>query len=368
MDALLRWGIENSSTATGQPAPPVQPRKDLDPAIIDHILGKPDAVKMKEALEIAVDEGRDEDERVEALEEFEMLVELIDNANDLAKLKLWEPLQRLLTSPSSSDAIKRQVLWIVGTAVQNNPSAQASYLNLSPLSTLLSFLSPSVPSAKTRAKAVYALSGLLKLNRAAVKQMDDVGGWETLDNALEDSDISVRRKAAFLLNSLLLPTTPFATITPTLSPAPVLGATSNSTALTLHSSQAQPEVGAQVSQPVHPNSHASMLSDPTSFSTSELTKSAIERRGLLKTLIRALVTPVPHGPDGESEGDAELEEKVINLLHTYIISCHGHVADEQRQALSSYIKEQSVNTGGHAQLAERWGLAKDDLTALQEAL
>jgi hsp70-interacting protein len=37
---------------------------------------------------------------------------------------MWEPLQNLLIAPSSSDAIKTNVLWIIGTAVQNNPAAQ----------------------------------------------------------------------------------------------------------------------------------------------------------------------------------------------------------------------------------------------------
>jgi hsp70-interacting protein len=75
MDSLLRWSIENSSPSTG----PVQPRKDLDPAIIDHILGKPDAVLMKEALAIAVDEKKSEDERVEALDNLEMVSRVLCN-------------------------------------------------------------------------------------------------------------------------------------------------------------------------------------------------------------------------------------------------------------------------------------------------
>jgi len=51
-----------------------------------------------------------------------MLVENIDNANDLEKLGMWEPLQGLLASPS--DDVKVQALWVIGTAVQNNPAAQ----------------------------------------------------------------------------------------------------------------------------------------------------------------------------------------------------------------------------------------------------
>ena len=162
MESLLRWGIENSTTPDGQQQPPVQPRTDLDPGIIEHILGKPDAVLMKEALEVAVDERRDEDERLQALDDFEMVRQVIQyngfvahascsswniltmpmvsdhdligssvrlivfGRADLVKLKMWEPLQNLLTSPSSSDEIQTQVLWIIGTAVQNNPSAQTA--------------------------------------------------------------------------------------------------------------------------------------------------------------------------------------------------------------------------------------------------
>ena len=79
MDSLLRWSIEHSTPRSADAPPPV--RGDFDPGIIDHILGKPDAVLMKEALEIALDENRDEDARVQALDDFEMLIEHIDNAN-----------------------------------------------------------------------------------------------------------------------------------------------------------------------------------------------------------------------------------------------------------------------------------------------
>ena len=72
MENLLRWGLANSDTRDPNQPPP-QPRTDLDPAIIDAILGKSDAELMKEALAVAVDEKRDEDERIQALDDFEMV-------------------------------------------------------------------------------------------------------------------------------------------------------------------------------------------------------------------------------------------------------------------------------------------------------
>ena len=72
MESLLRWGIAHSAPGdANQPAP--RPRTDLDAGVIDAILGKSDAQLMMEALAIAVDETKDEDERVQALDDLEMV-------------------------------------------------------------------------------------------------------------------------------------------------------------------------------------------------------------------------------------------------------------------------------------------------------
>jgi len=352
MESLLRWGLENSSNNPVQQTEPSQPPKVLDPAIIDAILGKSDADLMKEALAVALNESKPEDDRIQALDDFEMLVEQIDNASNLENLKMWEPLQGLLTS--STDAIQRQVLWVIGTAIQNNPSAQASYLSLSPLPTLLSFLSPTVPSAKTRSKAVYTLSGLLKHNANAVRQMQDADGWSYLKMALEDSDITVRRKAAFLLNSLLFPNEH--------DQQPQSTPTRHANAPTLHGSETSN------SATVHPNSHASMLSDPASMSTSGLTQLALEQHGIVQTLVQSLVSPLPFGPDGESEHDAEYEEKVMHVLHTYLTLCHAQILPGDKKALAGFVLEQAQLAGGYASLAEKWSMTAEDISALRQAL
>ena len=43
---------------------------------------------------------------------------------DLEKLGLWPALISLLDSAESSTEIKVMVLWVIGTAIQNNPEAQ----------------------------------------------------------------------------------------------------------------------------------------------------------------------------------------------------------------------------------------------------
>lgn len=71
MESLLRWGIEHSND--GGPPPEPSRIQNLDPGIIDAILGRPDSELMKEALAVAKDEKRTEDERIQALDDFEMV-------------------------------------------------------------------------------------------------------------------------------------------------------------------------------------------------------------------------------------------------------------------------------------------------------
>lgn len=170
---------------------------------------------------------------------------------------------------------------------------------------------------------MYALSGLLKHNATAVKKFTELQGWNTLRNSLEgesdldclatpyissypvtDSDIALRRKTAFLINTLLTPTS---------------GETSSAPA-SVHSPSS-------TNAPVHPNSHASMLSDPASVSTSPIAMEALHREtasnssSLLDTLICALVEPVPFGADGENERDVEFQENVARLVDTLPMMC-----------------------------------------------
>lgn len=77
MQSLLRWGIQNST----QEAPPVD-RQKLDPGIIDMILGRPDSELMKECMAIALDESRLEEDRIDALDQFEMVIRLFDGTVD----------------------------------------------------------------------------------------------------------------------------------------------------------------------------------------------------------------------------------------------------------------------------------------------
>ncbi|PWN38944.1 Fes1-domain-containing protein, partial [Ceraceosorus guamensis] len=226
LDQLLKWSIaaqgEGNGTGAGngsidaQALAAQQPgmkeiaaevaagkRPDLqDPGLLDALMGgKSEAQMMKEELAVACDEQRSTEDRCIALDNFEMLIESIDNANNIKNMGMWPPLLSLLAS--KVPAILSGALWVVGTAIQNNDKAQMALLSHKPLQAILDSLSTSEAEA-IRSKAAYALSALLKHNPPAVVAFDELDGWQALRGALEDPSIAIRRKVVFLINTLLL--------------------------------------------------------------------------------------------------------------------------------------------------------------------
>lgn len=55
------------------PTPTPKPKSELTSDMLDHIMGKSDAVVMREKLNVAMDESLDVNDRVFALDDFEMV-------------------------------------------------------------------------------------------------------------------------------------------------------------------------------------------------------------------------------------------------------------------------------------------------------
>ncbi|KZP01828.1 Fes1-domain-containing protein, partial [Calocera viscosa TUFC12733] len=307
MESLLRWSIENTDVSSPEHTASLQTAahsrmQNLDPGLIDAILGKPDAVKMKESMALASDTGRTVSERLQALDDLELLVESIDNANDLAKLALWQPLMSLMRE--GNDELQQAALWVAGTAVQNNPQAQADFLALDPIPLLLQVLGSREAGKQTRSRAVYALSGSVNHNADAVARMAQAGGWQVLREALTaDPDITVRRKVAFLLNTLLLLD----------GPSP-----SN---LTSSESSAAP----------HPRAQKEF----STLTTGGHTRTALQQSGIISALIRGVhpTTAPAHGADGDERGDVDFQEKAGRALMTYLEGTEGEpwTAEQKRE-------------------------------------
>ncbi|RUS19624.1 hypothetical protein BC937DRAFT_87186 [Endogone sp. FLAS-F59071] len=188
MEQLLQWAITNTdqdqlhanaeAVRRGE-REPKPPQQTFDPELLEAILGKDDATRMKEAVVVFTNQSETLENREIALDNLELvpsfscssfaisrsfvngkltplslqLVEQIDNAmsthrlplivislhfpllpiplfnifhftipTDIQNMKLWPPILSLLSSPEPS--LRKGAAWVCGTAVQNNIKAQ----------------------------------------------------------------------------------------------------------------------------------------------------------------------------------------------------------------------------------------------------
>ncbi|KAG1835961.1 hypothetical protein DFJ58DRAFT_749985 [Suillus subalutaceus] len=224
------------------------------------------------------------------------------------------------------DTLKMQTLWIIGTTLQNKLSAQLAVsppLNLDvgygPDGDLVPRLRspPQIPLPPIKLPKNPLTRPICALWAPETERCfcatDEFGGWM---ERVED-EIRVRRKTTFLLNTVLPVSSSQVNLQPIIS---------------LPTSETAPPQ-------IHTNSHASMLSNPSSISMSALTLAAIQEEGeeeslfLLDALITALIEPVPFGVDGEMDKDDELPENIVRILYTFATSCNGVFSAVQKRSL-----------------------------------
>ncbi|MCJ1434829.1 hsp70 nucleotide exchange factor fes1 [Xylographa pallens] len=158
MNHLLKWGIENSSTDA--PSPDAPPPRPIDPAILQAIFGGPsDADLMKQSMAAILSPDITLENKLTAFDNFEQLIESIDNANNLEPLGLWTPLVELLKNEEGQ--LRRMAAWCVGTAVQNNEKAQERALVMGAIPALVK-MTVEEADDNIRRKALYALSSEMR--------------------------------------------------------------------------------------------------------------------------------------------------------------------------------------------------------------
>lgn len=146
LNSLLQWSIANSTTDTDststtttttngatQPSSESQrqdPARGLNSKMLAELLGGPsDADLMRESMTaiLAPAEQVPIGDKLVAWDNFEQLIEQIDNANNMESMGLWPPLlSQLDYAGPEADApeMRRMAAWCVGTAVQNNVASQ----------------------------------------------------------------------------------------------------------------------------------------------------------------------------------------------------------------------------------------------------
>lgn len=167
LNKLLKWSIKETSssvngTSTDPSNPPdpnasnKPPRPPFDPDVLRALMGGPsDADLMKESMAAIQSPDISLPNKLVAFDNFEQLIEQIDNANNMQPLGLWTPLLAVLQSEEAD--LRRMAAWCMGTAVQNDVKAQEHLLATGAIPALMQ-LALEDADELVRRKAIYALS------------------------------------------------------------------------------------------------------------------------------------------------------------------------------------------------------------------
>lgn len=195
LSQLLKWSIEaqtagqTTQNADGTTATaPSQPNSQLTPEILASILGGPsDAELMIQSMNAITSPTLPAAEKLVAFDNFEQLIESLDNANNMSTLNLWTPLLSQLDVAEKD--LRLYAAWCVGTAVQNNEKSQSALLAASGgLTRLVDMVVDGAEDEGVRRKAVYALSSACRNYQPA---MDFVAEELVKKGAIEEGQKQV---------------------------------------------------------------------------------------------------------------------------------------------------------------------------------
>lgn len=96
--------------------------------------------------------------------------------------------------------------------------------------------------------------------------------------------------------------------------------------------------------------------------TSGLASRSIAASGIVKHLLQSLISPVPHGPDGDAEKDLDFEEKSVKVIHAFIKTGVVPLELDERELLAK-----ALSKVGKVQALERWSLTDDEWNDLEKA-
>ncbi|KAH7411711.1 Hsp70 nucleotide exchange factor FES1 [Phaeosphaeria sp. MPI-PUGE-AT-0046c] len=164
LNNLLKWGVTNSEVSRNDPSVEPKPMTAADREALQALMsginaGPSDADLMKQSLDVIEHPEATLDDKVTAFENFELLIQGIDNANNMEGLGLWTRLVKHLDNDEPK--LRMHAAWCCSTAVQNNVRAQERLLVCDAVPALVR-LATADPDLTVRKKATNAISSTVR--------------------------------------------------------------------------------------------------------------------------------------------------------------------------------------------------------------
>lgn len=169
LNNLLKWGVQNSTVpqngqTTAPPPPPPKPINESDREAFQYMVnvmsGKSDFQAMLDNMAVVENEEAEAEARYIAFDNFDILIQSIDNAHNLEHRSLWE---RLLKFLHNEDPKLRQLAAACcSSAVQNNIRSQKQILIYNDAIPTLVRLATTESNQEARKSAISALSSTVR--------------------------------------------------------------------------------------------------------------------------------------------------------------------------------------------------------------
>ena len=176
LSQLLQWSIKNTAPSDGTTEPssqPTDPNRGLNPEMLAQLLGGPsDADRMRDAMAAITAPASqiDMENRMIAWDNFEQLIENLDNANNIEPLHLWTPLIQQLSADEAES--RMMAAWCCSTAVQNNAKSQERLLAMGGIPLLARLAVSGDERRDVRRKAINALSSVVRNYQPGLEELE----------------------------------------------------------------------------------------------------------------------------------------------------------------------------------------------------
>ncbi|SMN22818.1 similar to Saccharomyces cerevisiae YBR101C FES1 Hsp70 (Ssa1p) nucleotide exchange factor [Maudiozyma saulgeensis] len=206
MEKLLHWSIANSQGDKDA----IEKAGKPDPKLLEQLFGgggQDDPTLMVENMKLVTNPEVDLENKLIAMDNFEMLIENLDNANNIENLKLWESIIKVLSYEEAE--LRSIALSIVGTAVQNNSQSQDNFLgHEGGLAKIITLAQDRNEPLNVRTKAFYALSNLVRNHPHMTKAFIELNGLDIISPVLKDEAAKPKLKMrSFALLTAVLSST-----------------------------------------------------------------------------------------------------------------------------------------------------------------
>lgn len=198
MDKLLNWataqqsGDKDTIEKIGKP----------DPKILNQLFGGPDEpTLMQQGLTVIRNPESTLESKEIAFENFEMLIENLDNANNIGNMKMWPYVAEQLDA-SIPTSLRVYAASVIGIAVQNNPNSQQHFIDqcdgLQKLITIAN--DPSTPQ-ELLLKSYFAIASLLRNFPTAYTKFESLNGWDIITYSTQ-KDHKLKLRILSLLSAI----------------------------------------------------------------------------------------------------------------------------------------------------------------------